>query len=180
MKATAKRKKKPARAAKPRKKRAVRKVADERDITELMLRDHKVLKRLIRVMKNPDREPAELRRAFEAFAPALDAHAKPEQESLYARLKQREQGDELRPEGFEGQTEHEVADLLVNEIKGTEDEDEWKARVKVLAELVEHHLEEEEEEMIPDLRKELELEERVDIGDEYLRLREQFAVSEAA
>ncbi|MGK4455687.1 hypothetical protein, partial [Klebsiella pneumoniae] len=71
-------------------------------------------------------------------------------------------------------------DELAKKIKSLGDEDEWKAHVKVLAELVEHHIEEEEEEQIPDLRKDFELDERVKIGLEYLRLRSAFGIEEAA
>lgn len=156
----------------------VRKVADRNDITELMIEHHKPLKKLIKVMKKSESGMAKLKDAFQSFAPLLEGHAKPEERALYGFM-ERDSSD-LRVEGFEGHTEHHIADELVHQIKNTRDEDEWKARVKVLAELVEHHIEEEEEEMIPDLRKELELETRIEIGEEYMRLRERFALETEA
>ena len=48
------------------------------------------------------------------------------------------------------------------------------AKVKVLAELVEHHIEEEEGEMFKKLKKEFNLDKRVEIGEEYRRLRNEF------
>lgn len=140
------------------------------DIIKLCLEDHKPLKRLIKVMKG-DGELDTKRRAFEEFAPTLLAHAKPEEQSLYEFLKG---GEELRMEGFEGDVEHALADQLVEQIKLTDDEDLWEARVKVLAELVEHHIEEEEEEMFPDVRKETEAEERMELGDRYLQYRAKY------
>jgi hemerythrin-like domain-containing protein len=148
----------------------------EPDITALMLRDHKPLKSLIEVMKDPDARMAELRSAFGEFAPLLEAHAHPEQESLYGHLKADEES-EMRQEGFEGFTEHHIADSLVEEIKALTDDDDWRAHVKVLAELVEHHIEEEEEEMIPDIRKELDQELRDQIGEDYLERRAQYRIS---
>jgi len=141
------------------------------DIVELILRDHKPLKKLIKVMKGEKASIAEKRRAFEEFAPLLKAHAKPEEESLYVHMKGEE---DLRMEAFEGDTEHAIADQLAEEIQGIDDEDVWVAKVKVLAELVEHHIEEEEEEMLPDVKKEMDLDERIAIGQEYLQLRSQF------
>jgi hemerythrin superfamily protein len=144
------------------------------DILKLLLDDHKPLKRLIKVMKG-EGEIEKKREAFEEFAPTLLAHAKPEEQSLYEHMKGNE---ELRTEGFEGDVEHHLADQLVEQIKLTDDEDVWEARVKVLAELVEHHIEEEEEEMFPDFRKETEAEERVELGEKYLQYRAKYETGE--
>lgn len=143
----------------------------ENDIVELILKDHKPLKKLIKILKS-EKGIEEKRPAFEEFAPLLIAHAKPEEESLYVRMKDVEK---LREVAFEGDTEHEIADRLVEEIKALKDEDVWMAKVKVLAEVVEHHIEEEEGEMLPDVKKEMGLEQREKIGQEYLRLREDFS-----
>lgn len=158
--------------------KSVRKASDARDIVELILKDHKPLKKLIETMKDSEADLDEVRDAFEEFAPLLINHAKPEEQALYTKMKERE--DDLRCEGFEGDTEHAIADNLVKEIQTTRDEDEYRAKVKVLAELVEHHIEEEEEEMLKDVRKEFELEERVSMGKKYTALYEQYANDLAA
>src|SRR4051794_32895214 len=77
------------------------------DLIELILEDHKLLKKLIKVMKSEDAEYEEKREAFEEFAPLLVAHAKPEEQVLYNFMKQDE---DLRMEGFEGDVEHGLAD----------------------------------------------------------------------
>ena len=74
---------------------------------------------------------------------------------------------------FEGDIEHGLADQLVEEIKRTEDDDMWSARVKVLAELVEHHIEEEEEELLPDYKNNSETAERMQLGQLFLKLKTQ-------
>lgn len=161
-------------------KRQMKKATDQDDITELMFRDHKPLKRLIKIMKNVDTDFYELKSAFREFAPLLEAHAFPEQESLYTQMIDGNE-KEIRIEGFEGKIEHALADQLATQILDISDEDEWKAQVKILAELVEHHIEEEEEEMIPSIRKEMDLEQRIQIGEDYLRRRSKYHVeSEAA
>ena len=66
MKSKLKTKKSKTKAAK--KRPDLRKATDRRDITELMLRDHKPLKRLIRIMKDPENEMSELRKAFDENA----------------------------------------------------------------------------------------------------------------
>ena len=141
------------------------------DIIDLILADHKPLKQLIKIMKDSEKHDLnERQNAFEEFAPLLVTHAKPEEQTLYVSMKKEE---DLREEGLEGDVEHALADQLLEEIKRTDDEDLWSARVKVLAELVEHHIEEEEEEMLPDFRKNSEVEERIQLGADYLQLKAQ-------
>lgn len=145
------------------------------EITALILEDHKPLKKHIKVLKDEEQSFGRRRKAFLQFAPLLTIHAKSEEQALYSRMKE---SDELRMEGLEGDTEHHIADALVREIQGIEDEDEWTAKSKVLAELVEHHIEEEEKEMLKSVRKELDLTERKEIGKDYLKLKKQVAARE--
>ena len=154
-----------------------KKTADKRaevtgdDIVKLLLEDHKPLKKLIKVLKDAEKDLETRKEAFEEFAPLLIAHAKPEEQTLYSAMKN---DDDMRVEGCEGDTEHAIADQLVSEIKEESDEDVWTAKAKVLAELVEHHIEEEEEDMFPDFKKKSEASERAELGAEYLQLRKQF------
>ncbi len=137
----------------------------ELDIVDLILEDHKPLKELIEVMKDTDNSLADRKSAYKEFAPLLARHAKPEEQILYVHMKRDKR---LRTEGFEGDVEHILAEQLVDETKNTADEELWSARVKVLAELVEHHIEEEEEELLPKFRKFSTKEDRVAMGIEYL------------
>jgi hemerythrin-like domain-containing protein len=153
----------------PAKKAAPRAKAVKNDIVEIILQDHKPLKRLIKILTS-EKSIADKRRAYEEFAPLLAAHSKPEEQSMYAHMHEKE---ELNGDAYEGETEHDIAEQLISDIESlaTDEEDEWEAKVKVLGELVEHHIEEEEEEMLPELKKELTDEERSHIGEEFLRLK---------
>ncbi|MES2801352.1 MAG: hemerythrin domain-containing protein [Bdellovibrionota bacterium] len=142
------------------------------DIIKLILTDHEPLKRLIGVLKDLNTPIRTRRRIFEQFAPLLLVHAKSEQESLYTFLK--DENKELRIDGLEGDVEHELAEHMIEEVKMAEDSDLWSARAKVLAELVEHHIEEEESEMLPLFKKESDVEDRVMIGKQYLELKDHF------
>ncbi|WP_413293648.1 hemerythrin domain-containing protein [Bdellovibrio sp. HCB185ZH] len=141
------------------------------DIVEMILEDHKPLKQLIQIMKDTDKDLDAREDAFAEFAPLLICHAKPEEMSLYIYMKGNE---ELREEGFEGDVEHQLADQLCEEIMRTEDPDEISAKIKVLAELVEHHIEEEEEELLPDFRKNSDPQERMQLGEKFLMLKTQY------
>lgn len=143
----------------------------EQDIIEIILEHHKPLKELIKIMKDEDATFSKKREAFREFAPTLIAHAKPEEKSLYANFKK---DNDMKIEGLEGDVEHALADQLCEELKATRSEDLFMAKVKVLAELVEHHIEEEEEEMFPDFKKNSTKEEREKLGAKYLKLRAEF------
>lgn len=147
------------------------------DIVDLILKDHTPLKKFIQVLKDKDISIAKKKTNYEQFAPELLQHADPEEKSLYARMK--EEKKDLRTEGFEGETEHAIASRLIDEINLTKDPDQWMARVKVLAELVEHHIEEEESDVLKDVKKQFDSETRSEIGESYLRLRKEAQASKA-
>ena len=136
----------------------------QEDIIEQILTDHKPIKKCIKVMKDFDETNNDRRKAFEEFAAYLVPHAKAEEHVLYAFLKN---DADLCQEGFEGDVEHDLAVNLIDDIKHTDDEDLWSAKVKVLAELVEHHLKEEEDEVLPNFKKHSKHDERIYLGQDY-------------
>ena len=147
---------------------------DHYDIIDLIKEDHKPLKKLIKIMKDTDQDFDERKSAFKEFAPLLTVHAKAEERVLYECLKDDE---DLREKGFEGEIEHNLAELMVEQSRRTRDEDVWTAKAKILAELVEHHIEEEEDDILPSYKKSSEKEERERLGEAYLYLKERIASS---
>ena len=145
----------------------------ETDIIELILHDHLPLKKLVKVLHDLSIKNSEKKASFEKFATLLLAHAKPEEQSLYSRLQEAKKAD-LRIEGFEGLTEHGIAENLIEEIRQTENKNEWTGKVKVLAEIVDHHLREEEGEMFKLVKKEFNLETRLEIGADYLFFKDEY------
>lgn len=124
----------------------------ESDIVSVIEEDHKPLKELIKIMQDSDAAFAERKQAFLEFAPLLLTHAKAEEKALYDYMKTKKS---LREDAFEGEAEHAVADQLIEEIKRTTDVDQLSAKIKVLAESVDHHIQEEEREFLPEVRKEI-------------------------
>ncbi len=152
--------------------RRATKTSSKEDIIQLILADHKPLKKLIKIMKDVDNKSLNERRtAFSEFAPLLMAHANPEEFALYAELKTN--SEDMRLEGTEGELEHGLADQLIEETKSTQDATLWSARAKILAEMVEHHIEEEEGEMLPEFKKKSVLEVRIELGKKYLERQKQ-------
>ena len=141
------------------------------DIVDLILRDHKPIKALIKIMKSEDASLAQKKAAFAKFGPILKAHAKPEEKTWYKNMKF---VDHMKVEGLEGDIEHGLADQLCKELKRTGDKDMFKAKVKVLAEMVEHHIEEEEEDMLPSFKRKSSKQERAELGETYEKLRQEY------
>src|SRR5437868_1921736 len=60
---------------------------EQGDVIPMILEDHQPLKKLIKIMKNLDKDLSERQNAFEEFAPLLVTHAKPEEQTVYTFLK---------------------------------------------------------------------------------------------
>jgi iron-sulfur cluster repair protein YtfE (RIC family) len=81
----------------------------------------------------------------------LDVHAHIEETIFYPVLKQETETREITLEGYE---EHHVIKMLLTELEATPvDTEEWGAKLKVLKENVEHHVEEEETDMFKTARE---------------------------
>lgn len=88
---------------------------------------------------------------FERLARELESHSSAEEQVVYRAVVDEPQTHEIVLEGYE---EHHVADLIMRELKADQPgTDRWMAKLKVLKENVEHHLEEEEGEMFDKTRK---------------------------
>jgi iron-sulfur cluster repair protein YtfE (RIC family) len=99
---------------------------------------------------------------FAQLKQELDVHAHIEETIFYPALKQEAETREITLEGFE---EHHVIKTLLKELGPMEVTTErWSAKLKVLKENVEHHVEEEEEEMFKSAREVLSKEQIEDLG----------------
>jgi len=143
------------------------------DILQMILDDHKPLKRCIEILKNSELSLSSRRAAFNEFAPLLIIHAKAEEAILYAFEKTEV---DMREEAFEGGVEHALAEQMVEEVKQSVDKDIWSAKAKVLAEFVDHHIKEEETEMFPELKKEAGASDLIRLGEEYQSKKDEIKV----
>jgi iron-sulfur cluster repair protein YtfE (RIC family) len=88
---------------------------------------------------------------FAKLKQELDVHAHIEETILYPVLKQEA---ETRAITLEGVEEHHVIKLLLRELAAMQvDSEQWTAKLKVLKENVEHHVEEEESDMFKSARE---------------------------
>jgi hemerythrin superfamily protein len=152
-----------------------KKPLSHKDVVSLILEDHKPLKKLILILKDLEASMKEKRPAFKEFSSALTLHSKAEEESLYVFMKNIK---DMRIEALEGDKEHSIADELIKEIEeisSGDDNELWESKVKVLAELVDHHIKEEESDILKQVKKTFDAHERAQIGEVYKQLLVEFS-----
>jgi hypothetical protein len=116
------------------------------DPTKLLKKQHREVEGLFREIEKSD-EPQECRRLVDEIAEKLGLHMRIEEEIFYPAI-QELGAKKAREMGAEAYEEHAVVKLVLAELPRVDPEDErFHAKMTVLSELIEHHVEEEETEM---------------------------------
>lgn len=97
----------------------------------------------------------QMRQLADGIVQALERHAMIEERALYPELR-RYAEDDLADQVLESLEEHSIVKRLCDEIRILdEDDDRFEAKMKVLRDLVEHHVAEEEGTLFPAVRRAL-------------------------
>jgi hemerythrin superfamily protein len=113
---------------------------------DLLKRQHKEVRTLFKKIEKTE-NGRERRRLMDQVTAALEGHTTIEEEMFYPAVRELEtrKAKEMVNEAYE---EHHVVKLVLQELPQVDPEDErFEAKMTVLSELVEHHVEEEEKEM---------------------------------
>lgn len=123
-----------------------------KEATAILRADHKLVSQLFAEFEKAQSADKK-RRLADQICMELTVHAQIEEEIFYPAVKEvleKEGDDELVPEA---QVEHHSLKQLIDDIQGTDTDDElFDARVKVLGEYVKHHVKEEQNEIFPKVR----------------------------
>ena len=141
-------------------------------ILDLLKQDHKQVSDLLSEMaETTDRAAKKRQELFNECKAALLAHSHAELEAFYKPLlKEGDDPDAL----LEAEVEHQVVERLIDDISATEPTDtKWLAKVTVLKELVEHHVDEEESEIFKGARKAFDKSQLKEMGAQFEQLKEQ-------
>jgi hemerythrin-like domain-containing protein len=133
------------------------------DALSLLKEDHqKVKKMLAELDRTTERGVKTREELFTKLKGELQVHEAIEEEIFYPALKEHPKAKELVLEAYE---EHNVVDTVMSEIEGVAYDDErWGAKMTVLKENLEHHIEEEETEMFKQARQVFERDELDELG----------------
>ena len=134
------------------------------DAISLLEEDHKKVKKLLSDLDGTTERAVKTRQElFATVKQELEVHEAIEEEIFYPALKEHPKAKDLVLEAYE---EHNVVDMVMKEIEGVAYDDEtWGAKLTVMKENVEHHIEEEEDEMFKQARQVFSKDELVDLGE---------------
>lgn len=132
-------------------------------IFEILKADHKKVKTILNKLQKMEDESTR-DELFSQFKREIFPHLKAEESVMYPRLREEE---EIHENALEAIEEHSVAEYMIRQLDETAMDDEtWGAKCKVLKELVEHHIEEEEAEIFKKMRKSFNRNELAEMGRE--------------
>ena len=130
------------------------------DVLKFLEDEHDEVKQVFKKLEQA--EGASATRLWNQLKSMLTLHEELEETYFYPQLKEEKKTEDLVLESYE---EHHVMDVLIEEISQLEPSAEnWEAKIKVLQENTEHHIEEEEGSMFPKVRKIWDTRKREEVG----------------
>ena len=138
------------------------------DIRSLLHEDHEQITALTEE-KASDASTQKRVSAFTRLKPFLTAHARAEERAVYVPLVELRGSPDSRADGNEGFVEHSLVDVLMERLGKTRlaASDAWKAHAKVLQEMLDHHIKEEERGIFSELGEHFSDEQRDAMGADF-------------
>jgi hemerythrin superfamily protein len=140
----------------------------QQDAIALLKADHKKVKGLFAETDDlSDRATTQLKRIGDQICQELTVHAEIEETIFYPAVKDRTQRGhkEERDLVLESYEEHSLVKKIISDLEAIDASDEsYRPKLKVLREIVEQHVKEEERELFPGARELLNEDELIDLG----------------
>lgn len=144
---------------------------EHEELFETLRRDHQEVRETFRKLKEEERTSERVRLLYELETEILP-HMVAEERVLYPRLKEGKDAG-ARDDALESMVEHHAVRLVLRDLAETPANDEvFPAKVRVLEEMVEHHLREEESGIFQDVERTLGGHEAAEILEGFRREKE--------
>jgi len=142
--------------------------ASRSDAISMLKKDHQTVRQLLaRLEKTTERSDRQREELLNQIENEVKVHTTIEEEIFYPAYKDAVRSKSDKELYFEAIEEHHVVDLVMPEIKSTDPRsEEFRAKAKVLKDLIEHHADEEEKGMFPKARKAMNAVELRELGQE--------------
>jgi hemerythrin superfamily protein len=128
---------------------------DQQNAIDMLLEDHKKVQKLFKDFEKLDREDTEAcQEVVSTACTELKVHSMIEKELFYPAVRDQVEKEEDEDLLNEAEVEHQTVDQLVETLEGMDPGDAmYAAHFTVLSEYVKHHVQEEEKEMFPRVKK---------------------------
>ena len=143
---------------------------EPKDIAAAIKKDHEALRSFMDLLKDTDADMSERRRAYTSFASLLKSHSYVEEHVVY-KMMEKLSGREMHIKIEEGYVEHQLGTDLMKRIAKCKRPLEWSAHANVLSEIMEHHLKEEERDLLPLIQKTASKKQNQIMLDEFIKER---------
>lgn len=149
----------------------------QQDAIALLKADHKAVKALFKTADElSDRATTQLKKVGDQICRELTVHAEIEEKIFYPAVKERSQRGhkEQRDLVLESYEEHALAKKIIGELESLDASDEsYRAKLKVLHELIDEHVKEEERELFPATRELMSEDNLLQLGQQMQQMKEQ-------
>src|SRR5213075_1804099 len=127
----------------------------QEDAIALLTSDHETVRDLLAQMDDTTTRGTKKRaELLTKIAREVRIHSRIEEEIFYPAYKDAAKSQEDRKLFFEAKEEHGIVDMVLPALEETDPvSDQFAAKAKVLKDLIEHHADEEEDEMFPRAKK---------------------------
>ncbi len=133
------------------------------DAITLLKQDHKTVEKLFKQFEKA-KQPAEQRKLARDVIKELSVHAAIEEMVFYPAV--RDRVPEVEETVLEALEEHHIVKWVLSELEDMKpDHERFKAKMTVLIENVRHHVEEEESDLFPQVRKAVGRKDLAELGD---------------
>jgi hypothetical protein len=149
----------------------------EQDLLDTLKSEHDEVKELLEDLQNADTAP-QRKALVQKIKQALVPHTRAEEKVLYAAIIALKDKD-AQTDGHEGNIEHDLAARTLQKLGAIANakSPEHKAAAKVLKELVEHHIQEEERNVWGDAKEHFSEQDRIAMNRRYRAIKAQVKVS---
>ncbi|BCA53804.1 hypothetical protein W02_09440 [Nitrospira sp. KM1] len=137
-------------------------------VVKLLVADHDLMRTLMDEVKSQKATPAKQKLAFKELKRTVQSHVKAEESTFLTLIEHHPKFEDRALEGYE---EHRVHETILSGITHVREETRQIQQMKVFCEILEHHLDEEEEYLFPRFKKYAALSTRRKIGRRFLKVR---------
>lgn len=137
-------------------------------VVKLLLADHKLLRSLMKQVKSHKATHRDSIKAFNTLKKSVLSHVKAEESTFLTLIKEH---PKFKDHALEGYEEHRIHEYIFAGIAKVKDTERQVQQMKSFCEVLEHHLDEEEEELFPRFKKHFAMSTRKKVGRNFLKVR---------